>query len=213
MENMRIVSLIFLAVLLTFMASTGEAQQKFRTEYLQAEAGEVIFLQTKPASAKKANLLLLPGVNRSFMDTDISVKTLAKVGFGIATFAFSAHPASVAALPEGVVPSFYTKGLSLDVQSKQVRFVHGAIKERGLLAAVPITLSYTGAVSPQLEGYPLIIDVAPMTSSAAANPELDENIRRLKAAEVWNPIFGPFLTRNVLDGGYRSHYSGQVDSY
>jgi pimeloyl-ACP methyl ester carboxylesterase len=63
-----------------------------------------------------------------------------------------------------------------------------------------------------MQDAPFIIDSVPMTSSAAVNPELEAYRSYLKSGEIFNPIYGPAITRSLLDETYYKEWRDQVDS-
>ncbi|MBI3548394.1 MAG: hypothetical protein HY078_04995 [Elusimicrobia bacterium] len=172
--------------------------------------GRVLFTQTiRPSHAGKPTFLMLPGVNRSLLAEEPAAKAIAAKGYGVATFNFSVQPLSIAALEEGERPAFRAKDLSLEDLAEEAESFAASLSGTRL---IPVSLSYSGAVSPYLRGFPLIIETAPLTSAAAQNPDLDRYRQTLRAAELWNPVFGPGITRASLDQSYKSVWRGQVDA-
>jgi pimeloyl-ACP methyl ester carboxylesterase len=103
--------------------------------------------------------------------------------------------------------------LTLQDLAKDVEAVIAQIHaQHGINDFVPVSLSYSGAVSPLLKNFPVIIETVPMTSSDATNPQLGQYRRTLRSAELFNPFFGPTITRNSLDAAYRPNWTAQVDS-
>jgi hypothetical protein len=62
-------------------------------------------------------------------------------------------------------------------------------QQKKIQRGIPVSLSYSAAVSPFIQSVDLIIEVAPLTSSQAANPVLEKLFVILKNAEVFNPFF------------------------
>lgn len=186
------------------------APASVRSLTLQTRDGLPLFVQYQPASnSMLPTLLLMPGVNRSFLSNEAPFVKLAEQGFGVASFHFSAHPFSIATLPQGTRAR--SRDLSLNDLAVETRIVYSELQRLGVHNVIPISLSYSGAVSPRLEGFPLIIDTAPMTSTAATNPALEQYRQTLRAGELLNPIFGPSITRSMMTQAYRQHWTQHVD--
>lgn len=157
-----------------------------------------------PSSANKPTYLLLPGVNRSALLTDPESQALFADGSGVVAMNFKAHPFSLAELPADESPAFLDQPVTLKSLAQEIEQVRDRLKtEYGIRNVIPVSLSFSGAVSPYLSGFPLVIEVVPMTSTAAFNPTL-ESFRKL-----WS--LNPFLGRSVIDQAYRSTWSPQVD--
>lgn len=169
--------------------------------------------QYHPAQPGKPTFLLLPGVNRASLLSDPAVEGLIQIGSGVITFNFSVQPFSIAELPQN--RSANLRGITLEHLAEETMAMARKIeREHGvrLKDMIPVSLSYSAAISPFLTEFPTIIDLVPMTSLAAQNPTLQATISTLKAAELWNPIFGPGITRSTLDSAYRMEWSKQVNS-
>lgn len=164
-----------------------------------------------PAAKGQPTFLLLPGVNRSFTLDEPAVALLGKLGNGVITFDFSTQPLSVVNLDKNTKPFFEKQKVTLEDLAQETDQLISSFRKRGVENIVPVSLSFSGAVTPYLKGFPLIIETVPMTSSAATNPELAGNIQKLRSLEIFNPIFGPAINRNLLDFGYRQQWSKQVD--
>lgn len=182
---------------------------KFKMSSDRVLAVEII----RAKNPKLPTFLFLPGVNRGLLSTDESIETLTKKGFGAVTFNFSVQPISVAQLDKQVRPAFMSKSYSLDELGSEVTALSAELKKNyGVKIVVPVSISFSSAVSSTLQNFPFIIDVVPMSSSAAVNPELENYITTLKGGEIFNPIFGPAITRSVLDQAYYAKWRDQVDS-
>ena len=158
-----------------------------------------------PTSRDKPTYLLLPGVNRSALLTDPESQALFADGSGVVAMNFQAQPFSLAELPADKSPAFLNQPVTLESLAREVEQTHDLLKtEYGIKNVIPVSLSFSGAVSPYLKGFPVVIEVVPMTSTAAFNPTL-ESFRKL-----WS--MNPFLGRSVIDQAYRSTWGPQVDS-
>ncbi len=167
----------------------------------------------KPKNAKMPTFLFLPGVNRGLIANDDALEKLTQQGFGVVAMNFSVQPFSVDALEKGIKPAFRSKSFSLAELGQEADTLAAQVKKAyGIQNIVPVSISYSSAVSSTLQNYPLIIDVVPMTSSAAVNPQLEAYRATLKAGEIWNPIFGPGITRSMLDQAYYSQWNSQVEA-
>lgn len=203
-------SLLFLSSLVLANSAFAAAEKlKFKMSPDRVLAVEII----RAKNPKLPTFLFLPGVNRGLLSNDESVEAITAKGFGAVTFNFSVQPISVSELDKKVRPAFMSKSFSLEELSTEVTALSAELKKNyGVKTVVPVSISYSSAVSSTLQEFPFIIDVVPMTSSAAVNPELEAYITTLKAGEIFNPIFGPSITRSVLDQAYYTKWRDQVDS-
>ena len=174
-----------------------------RNLYVEMVAGE---------SAEAPFYLFLPGSNRSlFLNESPLAQSLVMTGAGVGAMNFSTQPHSIASLKPGVQPAFYSTDMKLKDFADEVEFAIASLRSRGYKNIIPISLSYSGAVSPLLKAHDLIIETSPMTSLAAARPDLGEVLEFQKITNFWSPIFGAALNRSVLDKGYRDNWSKQAD--
>jgi hypothetical protein len=166
--------------------------------------------------ASKATLptfLFLPGVNRSLLAEDEALQTLSHQGFGIVTMNFSTQPFSISHLEKNIKPSFLSTTYKLEDFATEVSALSSELKKNyGVKTIIPVSISFSSAVSSTMQDAPFIIDSAPMTSSAAVNPELEAYRSYLKSGEIFNPIYGPAITRSLLDETYYKEWRDQVDS-
>lgn len=173
--------------------------------------GRNVMVQVAQAQAGKPTFLFLPGVNRGLLLEEPAAQELLKAGYGVAAFNFSVQPLSLATLPRGEKAGFYDVESSLETLAAEAEGVaKGLASQFKVKQLVPVTLSYTGAVSVKL-GFPFVVDAVPLTSMAAFSPELAQYRNWLKAGELFNPVFGPGITRASLDAAYRMQWSKQVD--
>lgn len=173
----------------------------------------VSFELIRAKNPKLPTLLFLPGVNRGLLANDDALEIMANKGYGVVTMNFSTQPISVSELPNGVTPHFKTKTYTFLDLAEEVYALSNELKKNfNVKTVVPVSLSFSSAVSSVLENFPLIIDAVPMTASAAVNPELENYRTYLKASEIWNPVFGPGITRSLLDQAYYKEWQPQVES-
>ena len=183
-----------------------------RTEILRMKEGRVLYSQLVMPAEGRPMLLLMPGANRAFTLQDRGIKELVERGFGVATCNLSVQPFSLLSLKSGERPAFRDTDPQLQDFAAEVQFVAENLKAaHGLANVIPVSLSYSGAISPFLKGFPFVVETAPMTSTHAARPELGRYYETLKAGTVFNPIFGPSLMRSALDTAYRQTWAPQVE--
>lgn len=216
MKNTFKSSLYAICFLLTaFLISTfTHIKAQAQSISLELSADRLVHLNlSSPSNDKKPTLLLLPGVNRSVLLSDPSVQELKKLGFGLAIMNFSTQPFSVSLYDESKTPFFKKTTPKLADFVFEVEQVILFLKEqKKIQRVVPVSLSFSAAVSPFIQSVDLIIEVAPLTSSQAANPVLEQTIRNFKNAELFNPFFGPAITRSSLDSIYRKEWKPRVDA-
>ncbi len=202
------------SALFLIMALQAQAYADAESYILKMGTGRAVSFEfTKAKNTKLPTLLFLPGVNRGLLSSDEALETLAQRGFGIVTMNFSTQPLSVTHLDKGVKADFRNSTYTLESYHAEVDALSKELqKSFKVKTIVPISISFSSAVSSTLPNYPLIIDAVPMTSSAAVNPQLEAYRSYLRAAEVFNPIFGPGITRATLDQGYYQKWRSQVDS-
>lgn len=213
MKSLRVLFVIFALYVSSAHATFAPGAIAFKSLSLTLPDTRQVFVEyAEPANRALPTLLLLPGVNRAFTGGEVAPQAIARQGLGVATLNFSVQPFSIVRLPEGQRPVFYNQDLSLRDFANEVLFVAEFLKRQGARAVIPVSLSYTGAVSAQLSGFPLIVETVPMTSDAATHPMMEQYRLSLKAGEILNPIYGPAITRNLLDTVYRKEWREQTDS-
>lgn len=181
-------------------------------EVLPLGRGRVVDVQVSPPLSGRPLVLMLPGVNRGLKLDEPAAQALMKRGIGVATFNFSVQPASVAHLDQGTKPWFRDHVVTLHDLADEVHFIARYLSERYRnTEVVPVTLSYSGTLSTQLE-FANLVDTVPLTSMAAFSPQLEAYKNWLKAGELLNPIFGPVITRQWLDAAYRMQWQTMVNA-
>lgn len=214
----KFVSLILLTSVLSVSTAYGETSDfKGITVHPTAftiEPGRVLFTQIiEPASPGNVTFLFMPGVNRSVLVDEESVQDLVRRGFGVVTFNFSTQPLSVALLGENERPYFAENELTLQDFAAETETLAKALAiDYGMKKIIPVSLSYSGAVSVYLKDFPLVIETAPMTSNAAVNPQAESFRQSVIASQFFNPIFGPSIVRATMDNVYRANWTGQVEA-
>lgn len=183
-----------------------------RSADLYIEKNRVISINYIAARKGKPTYLFLPGVNRSLSLDEAEARMVTEKGNGIISFDFSTQPLSVSKLGQNVKPYFRDPLVKITLSSlaEEVDLVAQQFQAMGVKQIIPVSLSYSGAVTPYLKNYPLIIETAPMTSANAASPELAKYIQNLRSYEPLNPIFGPIINRGLIDQAYRQSWSVQV---
>lgn len=183
-----------------------------RSADLNIEKNRVISINYIAARKGKPTYLFLPGVNRSLSLDEAEARLVAEKGNGVISFDFSTQPLSVSKIGTGITPYFrdpLTK-ITLSSLAEEVDLVAEQFKAMGVKQIIPVSLSYSGAVTPYLQNYPLIIETAPMTSANAASPELAKYIKTLRSYEPLNPVLGPIINRGLIDQAYRQNWNVQV---
>lgn len=174
--------------------------------------GRNVVVQIVEAQPGKPTFLFLPGVNRGLLLEEPAAQELIKNGNGVVGFNFSVQPLSINTLPSSEKAGFYDVEVTLDTLAAEAEGVAKMIKAQYQVKnLLPVSLSYTGAVSNKLKGFPAVIDAVPLTSMAAFSPELAMYRNWLRAGEFWNPIYGPGITRAALDAAYRMQWTKQVE--
>ncbi|MBC7427000.1 MAG: hypothetical protein H7336_00220 [Bacteriovorax sp.] len=209
---MKITSLLSL-LFLVFTISV-HAESKVENFNLKMSPTRYIsFELVRAKNSKLPTLLFMPGVNRGLLASDEALEKLAAQGFGVVTMNFSTQPFSVSALPKNATPDFRTTTYKLDDLNTEVIALSNELKTHfDVKTIIPVSISFSSAVSSTLQTFPLIIDAVPMTASAAVNPDLEAYITYLHSTEIFNPVFGPAITRSILDQSYASKWRTQVDS-
>lgn len=204
-------SILYLA--LSGLALINFAHAQIESLDFKMAPGRHISYQLIKAKKAQPTFLFLPGVNRGLIADDDALEILSKQGFGVVTMNFSTQPFSVNLLDKNEQAAFEKNSYSLEEFGKEVNALTEELrKNHGIKTIVPVSISFSSAVSSFLSNFPLIIDAVPMTSSAAVNPQLEAYRAMLKAGEIWNPIYGPAITRSMLDQAYYKEWSGQVDA-
>jgi hypothetical protein len=171
-----------------------------------------IFVEVqKPAQPDFPSFLLLPGVNRSWRSPDPFLTALKEAGYGYVSMSFSIQPFSVSTLGVNELAYFQKKGtFGLKDLVDEVVFVEQYFSKLFSSRLLPVTLSYSGLLGPDLP-FPVVLNLAPLTSTGAGYPTFENQRQSLLRAEIFNPIFGPMLTRQTLDSAYRIHWTGKID--
>jgi hypothetical protein len=209
MKITSLFSVLFLALIFSLTVEAKIENYNLRMSPTRFVSFELV----RATSSKLPTILFMPGINRSLLANDEALETLASQGFGIVTMNFSTQPFSVSALPKNVKPDFRTNTYKLEDLNAEVLALSNELKKNfGVKTIIPVSISFSSAASSLLQTFPLIIDAVPMTSSAAVNPELEAYITYLKSGEIFNPVFGPAITRSILDQAYAQSWKEQVDS-
>lgn len=209
---MKISSLVCALVLTLVVAVNAEAKiENFNFKMSQSRL--ISFELVRAKNSELPTLLFMPGVNRSLLANDEALERLAEQGFGIVTMNFSTQPFSVSALPKSVIPDFKNRTYTFEDLNAEVVALSNELKKNfEIKTIIPVSISFSSAASSTLQSFPFIIDAVPMTSSAAVNPELEAYIAYLRSTEIFNPVFGPGITRSLLDQAYAQKWREQVDS-
>lgn len=214
MKKKLAVNTFFATYLVLAFTLISSAHAEMENLNLTISPGRLISFQiVRAQNTKLPTFLFLPGVNRGLLADDDAMAILSKQGFGIVTMNFSTQPFSVSELPKSVKPSFRSTTYKFEDYATEVTAVSDELKKNfGVKTVIPVSISFSGAVSSTITNFSYIIDAAPMSSSAAVHPELETYRTYLKSTEIFNPIFGPALTRSLLDQSYYKEWTTQVDS-
>ena len=158
-------------------------------------------------------LVRLPGLVRSLLVNEASTIELAKAGFGIINLNLSVQALSIATLGDGEEPSFVKKDPSLtDLADEMSQAIEKIKNEYDFTNLIPVSLSYTAALSAQLKGFPLIIETVPMTSTAAASPKSADYAILLRMQMMFNPFLDESYFRDLMDSAYRKAMAPLADN-
>jgi len=195
------------------LASALERLHRTESHILVTDQGLPILEEiTPPADPTLPYLLLLPGVRRPVFKTDLGYMALVNKGYGIATFSFSRQPFSLSLESSEGRSSIRNTSFGFQDLLKETNLVIQDLAKRGIHNVVPVSLSFSAAISPHLKGYPLIIETAPMTSwdAAVKSSKALEDKKMLQAMQFWNPFLSPFV-RQKLNDGYREEFAKEID--
>jgi pimeloyl-ACP methyl ester carboxylesterase len=187
------------------------AAPETKTVVQELSKGRNLLVQYVKPSAGKPSFLFLPGVNRGLLINEPTAQKLIKDGYGVVAFNFSVQPLSIATLGKNVEPAFYAKDIELKDLAEETLALAKALRSEGLDRLIPVSLSYSGAVSRFL-GLPAAIDAVPLTSMDAFNPALAQTRRTLLMTEWTLGLMGPANTRYWLDAAYKTAWVPQVKS-
>jgi len=165
-----------------------------------------------PKKKSFPTFLFLPGLHSRLPIDEPALVELAEMGYGVATVSFSTQPHAVFSLEDGVTPYFRTHKMALtDFAFEVEELAESLASLYKIKHIIPVSLSFSGAVTPYLKKFPLVVETSPLTSSSAANPNGEAYRAMLKGAELFNPFFGERATRQALDATYIGTFSGDVD--
>lgn len=206
-----LISLFYTSLIV--LSSLNIANAEIENFNLKMATGRHISFEIVRAKKALPTFLFLPGVNRGLLADDVALQILAKQGFGIVTMNFSTQPFSVNLLEQNEKAAFINNSFSLENLSTEITALSDELKKNfSVKTVIPVSISFSSAVSSTVQNFPFIIDAVPMTSSAAVNPDLEAYRAYLKGGEIFNPIFGPAITRSLLDQAYFKKWGEQVDS-
>ena len=180
---------------------------------IEISAGRNVFIQVvAPETPETPFYLFLPGPNRSLFVSEAQTQNLVLTGAGVGAMNFSTQPHSISSLGKGVRPAFYSHEMKLADFAQEVEVTIANLKKLGYKNVIPVSLSYSGVLSPMLAVHDLIIETSPMTSMAAARPDLEKPLELQRMTSFWNPFFAPSINRALLDKTYRDNRAGQADT-
>ena len=168
------------------------------------------FFFTKPAQAQGPVLLLLPGMARNFFPKEQVFKELTASGVGLASMSFSVQPTSLLTLKHET-PYFKRQTPNPSDFIQEIQVVTERLQSMGNENIIPVTLSYSAALSPLLSQFPLIIETVPMTSEAEANPTAHQVRNLIETMNSINPFFGSLQSRMMINSGYQMAWNIEID--
>lgn len=198
--------------LFSVLPSPTDRLKGAETFVLPMGPGRLVAVQyVKPADSTHPTFILMPGVNRAFEINEPGPLSLIAQGFGVASLTFSTQPHAIALLDAKERPYFEKTQPTLQDFANEVSTVAAELTKRGESSAlIPVSLSFSGSVSPYLQGFPLVIDSAPLTDEAAANAEGPRARRMIRGTQIFNPIFGEAVARTMINAGYEMVWKGQA---
>ncbi len=213
MNKTNSLKVLLIFILTITIVNCNYAFAKIENLKLNIEFGRVISFQLiRATKATLPTFLFLPGVNRSLLADDEALQEIAHLGYGVATMNFSTQPFSINQLDKQEKPVFLKPNFKIEDLSLEVSALSNELKRNfGVKNIIHVSISYSAIVSSIIQDAQLIIDTSPMTSSAAVNPDLETYRAYLKSGEIFNPIYGPAITRSLLDQSYYKKWSDQVD--
>ncbi|MGE4133447.1 MAG: hypothetical protein AB7F86_17530 [Bdellovibrionales bacterium] len=204
---------VLISLFLFAVVAPSTLSAKPTAEFLELSPGQVVRIDFQAPKPGQPTFLMWPGVNRGLSLEEPAALALSKAGYGVASFNFSVQPMSLVGLGQDVRPAFYQKEVTLSTLAKEATLVQRWVRaQASVTRVIPVSLSYTGAVSFFMKSEEMIADVSPMTSMAAHNPQLETYRQMLKGGELFNPIFGPAITRQMLDQAYFTVWAPQVEA-
>lgn len=176
---------------------------------IEISAGRNVFIRVvAPETPETPFYLFLPGPNRSLFVSEAQTQNLVLTGAGVGAMNFSTQPHSISSLGKGVRPAFYSHEMKLADFAQEVEVTIANLKKLGYKNVIPVSLSYSGVLSPMLAVHDLIIETSPITSMAAARPDLQKALELQRMTNFWNPFFAPSINRALLDKAYRDNWAG-----
>lgn len=181
-------------------AVSAHARNFLESPHIEMESGRHIYVEMARASdPNKPTFLFLPGMFCAPLQDEKFIAALRAKGFGAIIMNFSLQAPSIALLTEREIPFFKRRELTLSDLANEVEFVAKSVREEfpGIVL-IPVSLSYSTAVSPYLRSFTHIIETSPMTSTWAAKPEVFSFKRGLDM----NPFIPQRAIRRLLDQMY-----------
>ncbi len=199
-----------------FVSARSETTSARRLESLRLSVGtgnslRSLALEHLPAQPGQPTLLMMPGAISPVSAGHPAFKKLAQSGVGLVSFAYSHQPGSLKAATREAVQALEQGEVSISGWVAETLTVRDHFARQGV-ELIPVSLSFTGAVTPSLQGFNRIIEMVPMTSTDATSATGAAVRDQLKAAAMWNPFFGQQLVRQQIDFSYRAYWQSVVDS-
>lgn len=167
----------------------------------------------------KPTFFMLPGSIRGMRSTDKMLELIGQDGFGWVSINYSRHPESL------VIRSKEDSGRPMTPRKDDQMYSRGDIireieavrsfvrNQLGVSDIIPVTLSFSGMLSPHFKNEKVMFEMVPMTSTDAAAPEAAAYRQSLEMGRLLNPFFGEAAMRMALDEAYRSVWGQRVREY
>ena len=177
---------------------------------LSLQADRSLTVEHVRAQPGQPTLLLMPGAISPVFSESPAFKRLAETGVGVVSFAHSHQPRSLKDATEDGARSVERDTLSIDSLVAETEAVRRHFASNGT-SLIPVSLSFSGALTPQLSNVERTVEMVPMTSSDATSATGAAFRSQLMAAAAWNPFFGQQIARQQLSTSYRMYWQPIVD--
>jgi pimeloyl-ACP methyl ester carboxylesterase len=155
-------------------------------------------------------LIFLPGIYRGQLQSDPVTKPLMESGIPFVTMHFAEQPDSIVATAKDSEPDFSKVELQTLAQE-----VSALAKHLNLEFAIPVTLSYSAAVTSHLDRsrFPVVIEVAPISKSTDTLPDSIVGFYELWESWVRSMPFGSAWLLAQKKAQLQTYWSRWSDGY
>jgi pimeloyl-ACP methyl ester carboxylesterase len=190
--------------------ATRQSGRAVQARRLILEGGRSLSLDYLPAEPGQPTLMLMPGAISPVSAEHPAFQALGKTGLGIVSFALSHQPRSLKDAEAAGLRAVERDQISIESLVAETESVRRHFRQAGV-DLIPVSLSFTGAITPRLVNAPRIIEMVPMTSADSTSVTGSAFRQQLMAAAAWNPFFGQQIARQQLAMSYRSYWQSVVD--